>query len=353
GLAVVIVGNAAEQSPYQSDSPTSLAAILSEMKTCPCVRAVAHADDVTEALHDLGIAPYTAFSSPNRRILTQTRRDGVNRLIYAYNFGDETLLTEQNPDVRHTTTTELAVEGRYLPFAIDSWSGKVTQVPARHTDDGHTVFSLTLADGDIALYCLEPMTDTDQILCVPEVRTCPEYPITDWTLTVESWTPSEDILSRTEELYDVTTTEYAVRTEKQQFHTALVTPAAGDTLADIGKTVSGIGYYRASFVWDGTHAGAYLDFGRITQSIRVRINGAETDAVNMNIPCIDITECLCVGVNTVEVTYKSNLNNLQISRGKVKEGILVNNFPGYLTGYAPYGLRKAIIIPYDLAPTAE
>ena len=91
-----------------------------------------------------------------------------------------------------------------------------------------------------------------------------------------------------------------------------------------------------------------LDFGSMTESVRVRINGRETDPVNMNVPRVDITSLLRPGKNTVEVEYSSNLNNLQLARGKVRENILVNRFRGYLTGYESYGLRQAVLIPYTL-----
>ena len=67
----------------------------------------------------------------------------------------------------------------------------------------------------------------------------------------------------------------------------------------------------------------------------------------MNVPKTDISEYLRNGENSIEVKYCSNLNNIQMFRGKVKENILVTNYLGYLTKYESYGLKQAVLIPYE------
>ena len=82
--------------------------------------------------------------------------------------------------------------------------------------------------------------------------------------------------------------------------------------------------------------------------MRVKINGVETDPINMNLPRVDISALLCQGENTITIEYSSNLNNLQIYRGKVEENKVINKFPGYLTGYEQYGVRQAVVVPYKM-----
>lgn len=341
GMPLVIVDGAASYSPYYGECDDTLADLTAQMKTLANVRVVPTADDVLPALKALGITPYTAFATPNRCLLTQTRRDGDNRLIYVYNYAGTPF-----PADRDCFTTEFTVDGCYLPCKIDAWTGKATPINA-FRNDGKTVFSVSLAAGDVALYCLEPVKDDRIIPTVPTVKTMTPYDITDWNLTVESWTPSEELLSRTETLLGITTTEYAYQTEKREIHVTLPTLTTWDNIPCIGKTVCGKGIYSATFSWDGTHDGAYLDFGRITQSLHVKINGIETAPINLNVPRADITDLLRIGENSIEIVYSSNLNNLQISRGMIKEGILVNNFPGYVTKYESYGIAQAIVVPYD------
>jgi len=66
----------------------------------------------------------------------------------------------------------------------------------------------------------------------------------------------------------------------------------------------------------------------------------------MNNPVIDISDLLVSGSNTVEIVYSSNLNNIQLSRGAITEGVLPSNFLGYETGYQSYGIQSATVIPY-------
>jgi len=345
GMPLVIVDGAAAHSPYYGECDDTLADLTAQMKTLANVRVVPTADDVLPALRALGITPYTAYAKPNRCLLTQMRRDGDNRLIYVYNAAGTPFPADQD-----CFTTELSVDGRYNPCKIDAWTGKVTPIDACR-DGGKTVFSVSLAAGDVALYCLEPAAPDAALPAVPAIQIKAAYEITDWSLTVESWTPSEILLSRTETLLGVTTTEYAYQTEQREIRTTLPALTTWDNIPCIGKTVCGKGYYSAVFPWDGTHDGAYLDFGRITQSLRVRINGLDCDPVNMNVPHVDITDLLRVGENKIEIVYSSNLNNLQLHRGMVKEGILVNNFPGYLTRYESYGPAQASVVVYDVNET--
>jgi len=133
---------------------------------------------------------------------------------------------------------------------------------------------------------------------------------------------------------------------KVLLHTALESLETWDKIEAIGPNVSGKGYYRSTFRWSGACKGAKLDFGKITQSMQVFINGKKTDNVNMNVPCVDISPLLRVGENVIEVHYSSNLNNLQLSRGVIRAHVLPSGFLGYETGYESYGLRKATVIPY-------
>lgn len=334
GLTVILVDGAAVRSPYRCEDDSSLAELLCRMKALPAVHTVSAPDEVTAALQSLGITPYTAFDKPNQNLLTQMRRDGDNRLLYVYNYADD-------------ITSSLSFDGCYIPCQIDAWTGEITQLPSC-CDGTKTRVSVSLAAGDIALLCLLPRTEQTDLPAAPTVLCKTPFSITNWTLAVESWTPSGEILLRTETLLGVQTTEYAVHTDKRQIDVTLDTLTTWDNISALGRDICGKAVYRASFVWDAhTADGAYLDFGSIVQTLRVKINGKEAPDVNLIRPRIDITDLLCDGENTVELFYSSNLNNLQITRGKIREGILVNNFPGYLTKYASYGPACASVVPYE------
>jgi hypothetical protein len=360
GLPVVIVDGAAKTSPYFGENENELKDIISMLKTLENVVSVHDADSVINALHKLGILPYVAFSSPNRQLLTQTRRVDNNLYTFAYNYCDGSLHDDGNDDHGDSVTAELFANGLYIPYEIDPWNGKIKVKNYRH-ENGKTYFSSTLQYGDVALYALESCED--QSVCAadgysePSVNYYSPEQIKGWDLTVESWFPSEETETRIEFLFGVQTNEYSVKTDKRNINVKLDTLTTWDNIEEIGRNVSGTGIYKSSFFWNGktkrgeTANGAILDFGSITQSIRVFINGNETDPVNMNVPKTDISDYLRNGENFIEVKYCSNLNNVQMFRGNVKENILVTNYLGYLTKYESYGLKQAFLIPYSKKET--
>ena len=348
GLPVVIVDGAGTVSPYASEDDSGLAEIVSQLKELANVKVSADADGVLDALKALGVDPYTGFSQANQQLLTQTRRDGDNRYIYAYNYCDGSLHNAANADHGNTITTELVADGTFVPYAIDAWTGDVTKAENYIHKDGKTILELTLDYGDVALFSLEAteagdLNNVSYDGCKPSADS---FEITDWALTVESWTPSDEILTRTETVLGVTTNEYAYKTNKTDISVTLDTLKTWNDIPEIGKTVSGKGKYSAKFNWDGKVSGAYIDFGKITQSMQVFINGKKTDNVNMNVPRLDVSDMLIKGENTIEIYYSTNLNNLQLSRGVIKEGVLPSNFLGYKTGYQTYGLSQATVVPY-------
>ena len=384
GLPIVMVDGAAADSPYQGDDKAHLLDLVTELKALKNVVSVADANGVLGALQQLGISPYAGFSVPNQQLLTQTRRDGNDRYVFAYNYCDGSLHTPENLPHGDRISTELVADGIFVPYVIDAWNGNVKKVAAYRYKDGKTFFNIFLNYGDIALFALQSV-DQEEL----HVDACadvfeknkkfyctatesgeysfplntgatvtgkgtvePSYEITDWALTVESWTPTDKLLTRTETLLGVTTNEYAYDTEKTTIDLTLDTLTTWDKIDGVGKSISGKGFYRATFPWKGTSDGAYLDFGKITQSMKVFINGKKTDDINMNRPVVDISNLLRTGENVIEIQYSSNLNNLQLSRGVTKEGVLPSNFLGYAVQYESYGPQKATVVPYSVVELA-
>ncbi len=333
GLPVLLVEGAACRSPYCNEDAKTLASIVESLRELDNVVTVSCADKVLEGLQTLNIAPYLGVSQPNRQLLSQTRRVGENRYAFVYNY------------LQKDVEAELCADGIFRPYAIDPWTGALERIGFRH-DRGRTFFTLALSAGDVALFALEKTDPAAQPAEVDQILMQTPEEITDWELTVESWTPSEEILTRTETLFGVTTEEYGVKTEKRKIHTLLKTLTTWDKIDAVGAHVSGKGYYRSAFHWDGTAEGAFLDFGALTQSMKVYINGKCTANVNLNHPWVDITSLLQKGKNVVEIEYSSNLNNLQLSRGAIREGVLPSDFLGYEVRYESYGPHRATLCPY-------
>lgn len=379
GLPVVMVEGAASASPYRSDDENALRRLTDELRALDNVCTVPSADAVIDALRTLGIDPYVGFSCPNQQLLSQTRRDGKDRYLYLYNYCDGALHDDACAPHGDVITAELVADGIFVPYVIDSWTGKVTKSASYRHDNGKTRFDVTLEYGDVALYGLEaveeaplhaidgaPVVERDGKLfrrflqsgdgavslsdgTVASVKATVDAPVelTDWTLRVDAVVPTDEVLTRTETLLGVTTSEYACKTETQTINVDLARLKPWSEIDGIGNAVSGKGYYRATFSWQGGAQGAILEFGSVVQSMQVRVNGVKTDPVNMNRPRVDISTLLRTGENVIEVDYSSNLNNLQLSRGMIREGVLPSNFLGYETKYQPYGLQSATVIFYE------
>lgn len=333
GLKVVILENAASRTPYDDGKDGALAKVMNEMKSLPTVRKATVYDDidyfsstpggyddnVLEMLQELGVQPYTGYAHPNQQLLSQTRQDNDgNRYVYLYNYDDGSYRDKSlRADVRRARNpganikTNITVDGQYVPYLIDAWTGKVTELADYTWTDGRTVVPVDLDYNNIELLAFEKAdsaklhvtaTTGDQARTLKDriaVRTGKTgtlattlsdgrsyendvtvpagFDITNWNLTVESWRPSANPgdLSRSETIGALNTTNRKTSTVKTTITTNLDTLTTWNNIPQIGKSVSGTGHYEASFNWNAKAAtGAYLDFGdRLTESMQVWING--------------------------------------------------------------------------------
>ena len=381
GLKVVIVDGAAVQTPYNDGSDQALAEVISELKTLDCVAAAASDDEIVEALQSLEVTPYAGMQE-NHQLLTQVRQDeDGNEYLYAYNYCNGEFCEEGHGE---NIKTEITMDGRFIPYFIDAWSGEVTEVAEYRWENDKTIFTIDLNYGDIALYAFEKTdaeklhitnTNAEKAVVTADgilVRTTKSgsyyattsdgrtmhfstevpasYDITGWDLTVEKWSKGEEIF-RTETLDGFTTKEHTFDTVKTEIDVQLDSLTTWDKIPEVGKEVSGKGYYSATFHWDGLADGAYIDFGEMVMSMTVFINGQQAADLNMNDAKIDISDFLKVGENTIELEYSSNLNNAAIAIGALNvtaEGKWVS-WPGYRVDYLGYGPSQAVVVPYSTA----
>ncbi|WP_435741965.1 glycosyl hydrolase [Nocardioides sp. SYSU DS0663] len=333
GLKVVILEDAASQTPFNDGKDGALKKVMDEMKTLPTVRQATvydnidyfssepggYQDNVLEKLRELGVEPYAGYAEPNQQLLTQTRQDDEgNRYLYTYNYDDGSYRDKSlNPEVRSARNpgknikTDVEMQGRYVPYVIDAWTGAVTEVADYRWVDGKTVVPMDLDYNDISLMAFEKVTrdrlhvtstDADSAYATEsgvavrvdrsgtvattlsngttfkdDVTVPAAYDITDWDLTVESWRPSETEgdLRRTETIDGLTTLNRKTSTVKTPIEVELDELTTWDKIPEVGEAVSGTGHYEATFEWDGDAAsGAWLDFGdSLHESMTVLING--------------------------------------------------------------------------------
>ena len=380
GLKVVVVDGAATVTPYNDGGEEELAAVLTELKALPTTAAAATADGVLAALQSLGVEPYVGFTGENRQLLTQTRRDGDTEYLYVYNYCDGSYVsawTQGAEEDTHgdTITTEMVVEGTWIPYSINAWTGETARLGTYRHEDGKTIFSIFLDYGDIALYAFracEPDAELHAVSADTDVRSdgtvltavatttgaytallsdgakkafsaeVPEaFDITGWEVTVNCWTPSETVNERTETLFDQTITETQVATEITPVSLHLDTLQTWDQIPEIGAYAVGQATYTATFDWDGSADGAYLDFGSLVESMEVTINGTRTGDLSMTNPVLDITPYLVQGENTISLLYSSSLTNITGAKDS-------GDWYGYRYGLQSYGPAQAVVRPYSL-----
>ncbi len=342
GMPVVILENAARYSTFVSDVSSKgnkLSDIMDEMKSLDNVRVAAindtpvnyrlaetgaYDDDVYEMLLELGVTPYAEVEE-NHQLLTYSREDADgNRYLYAYNYcPNDYHQYSSKADVRAedhglTITTDVSIDGLYIPYSIDAWSGEVTELAEYHYEDGRTVIPVALDYGNVALYAFEKvdagkagtiaatdaassyMTADGAVIRVTEPGTyrtvlnsgeeietvvselAQAGDITDWNLDVTSWTAGDEVLTSVEKIGDLTTENKKTATKYTEIAGIhLDTLTTWDNIPEVGKEISGTGVYTAEFVWDASKAdGAYIDFGdKLDQSMTVWINDVKVGGI--------------------------------------------------------------------------
>ena len=431
GLKVVVMENAAVRTPFNDGSDEQLASIMTELKSLPTVRvaeiydasegfryedqvAEGYEDNVYEMLQELGVRPYAEFIEPNHQLLTQSRQDeDGNMYLYAYNYctndyhQNSHIESVQGEDHGTNIQTEIKMDGQYIPYEINSWTGEVTEVGEYRYENGQTIFPIDLDYNNIALYAFEEVqsekrhvvstdaasayvtgntvniranesgtyttTLNDGTIHTTDITVPAAYDITGWDVNVESWEDSKEIkyIEETMTLADgstLTTVNGKTPTKKTNISAKLDTMTTWDQIPEVGMDVSGIATYEATFNWDAKAAdGAMLDLGdTLVESLEVYINGTKvggvdsaekpgttTGGVSMTKPVADISKYLKDGENTIKIIYASTLTNELLSTGEMSVQINRENWWHHDVDYSAYGPSRAVIAPYVDAAIAN
>lgn len=333
GLKVVILENAASRTPFNDGKDALLKKIVTELASLSTVRkaivyddidyfsaqAGGYDDNVLEKLRELGVEPYSGYAEPNQQLLTQMREDGDgNRYLYVYNYDDGSYrdkslraAVRNAPNPGTNIQTDIEIDGEFIPYVIDAWSGEVTELAGYRWQEGRTIVPIDLDYNNVALLAFEKVsgerlhvTSTNAAMAytgpsgvvaralgsgnvttelsngkqyITAVDVPTPYDITDWDVTIESWRPNTTAgdLVRTETIGGLTTVNRKTSTVKTPISVQLDKLTTWNRIPQVGKAVSGTGHYEATFSWDASRAtGAYLDFGStLEESMRIWING--------------------------------------------------------------------------------
>ncbi|MCF0134150.1 MAG: hypothetical protein HUJ72_09815 [Blautia sp.] len=333
GMPVVVIDGKATYTTFNDGKDEELAALMAQLIELDNVRvakvadpidyddpvAGGYDDEVYEMLQELGVRPYAEFDGENHQLLTQTREDeNGNRYLYALNYCPndyhqysykEDVKTE---DHGLNIKTNIKMEGTYIPYSIDPWTGEVKELGEYSYEDGQTIIPIDLDYDNIALFAFEATEETKTSVVstnadavyvengklvalattsgtveatlsngesVTAEAAVPEsYDITNWDVTVSSWDANEESgdLVRTETIGDLTTENRKTSTAITDIEVKLDTLTTWNNIPEVGEEVSGEGHYKAVFNWDASAAdGAFIDFGELDQSMKVWINGTK------------------------------------------------------------------------------
>ncbi len=194
-----------------------------------------------------------------------------------------------------------------------------------------------------------------------DIRLPQAVEIPRWDITVEDWNEGERMVNY-EEKFGHRTTEVYYTTKKTplEFHDIPLAPwkdlpAAGEQLSQLAGEkpsmahVSGIGTYRASFVlsdgWEG--CGALLRMENAGgASVQVEVNGHLIPAVDTRTLCVDISQWIRTGENSLRIETASTLTNRMIQRNYQEKG---SGWDESFPQVQEYGLTgKVEVLPYRM-----
>jgi hypothetical protein len=262
--------------------------------------------NLAASIAQLGIRPRVALDSLSSSLTTWYPRVWqASSKMYALLYNDATGAAPGEGNATRTIT--FAATG--VPYLYDAWTGAQTAISNYQQANGYTKLTLSLSAHQTALIVFDQSRrpGNDYSSSNPPSHKTFSAPInlTDWTLTVEAWTPPSD-------LFDINGT---VKTN-QTYHITELVPWNELTIANLSH-VSGRGYYRTSFTLPSSNShsrklSAIIDLGAIVHTAVAYINGARLPPLDVTHAVADISPFLKSGKNDVEVVVATPFGNALI-----------------------------------------
>lgn len=285
-------------------------------------------------LESIHITPRTSVNA-NATWYTYWRHSDEVDYVYVYNENVSGVLGEG------ASSGTVTFESVGMPYFYDAWTGDITPVLCYSQTHISTTIPLSLAGDQTTIiafkksyphwlhvessnlpaqtlslknssssrsvlrsYIDERTTVTLSNGSSMTLQPMLEHPfiLSNWSLTVESWTPPVDI-------YDLNPD--AVRTNLTTF-TNIQKLVPWTSISTTLTYVSGRGYYSTQFSWPPSHAGiygAFIDLGPILHTARLIINGNDVHPLDVTHALADITEFLVYGSNHVDIIVSTSLGN--------------------------------------------
>lgn len=314
GLPIVIVGKAPQDSAFVKDKNVS--ANVQKLLKMPSVIRVESTDKIFDALQKNNIKSDAAYERAG--LLSFHRNLGDVNYYYLYNYGGVGSFRDVPEIPEIDTTVYLRGEGK--PYRLNAWTGEIEPLAYTKTADGVAV-KINLVGNDSALVAL---TDENIATIQPVKKNfdMPEITLTNWDLTIESWTKGDT---------PATSNKKIIRIGK------IPALKAWKEIKNL-ENVSGVGIYRTDFNLGRGDLGAVLELGGAKDTFELKINGeiVPLDPIEGK---VDISQYIRRGNNTVEISVASTLLN----------AVLKEN-TNDLRDTDNYGLFGAVIVrPYSVS----
>lgn len=292
-------------------------------------------DNLAASLTTLGFIPRTSVNA--ERIWNTAWREDVKAsvsYIFLYNdaYDSEFGGGASKGSVTFDTTG--------VPYLYDAWTGNISPMVAYEKSNATTTIQFSLAGNQsliIGFHHNETSTNGLRVTSLPDevynislqqsrngdqvminygntskpiqvsngtsvALPSPATPVnlTDWSLTVESWSPPSD-------LYE-DQTKAAVSN-----HTySLTSLVAWNQISESLTNTSGRGFYSTTFSWppqNGSADGAALTLGAIYNTARIWVNQQRLPPLDPTNAIADIGPYLMNGTNDVEIVVSTTLGN--------------------------------------------
>lgn len=360
GLPVVFVNGVTEQiqteinvthqkaacrTPFNDEKDTALAEIIAQIKACKNVREIDDPAKAMETLQELGVYPRIQMSRPTAKLLPFLRENGDKNYVYLYNC----MYQDTEPE-----TISIKVKGTGKPYALDCWSGEISEVPVYQQKNKRTIFEVTVAPGEALLFALDSSAEpekhavesnacdlrksgcktianfcesgryttifSDNSTATVTVEVPDNIQLTNWQLKVEDWNEGEKKITEENRGRGYVTREVWYETDKRFLTVENTELKPWKDIPEIGSEVAGIGHYSTTFQlplnW-GESNGAVLKINGSTNGnpVFVTINGMRSKPVNSKTLSVDVSELLQPGENTIQIDVPTPLNNRMKARG--------------------------------------
>ncbi len=300
GLPIFIIGKIPADTAFLKEKP--IAGDVAKLLKLPNVVRLSSPEDLYDALQNRGINSDASYARANM-LASHRTANGVD-FYYLYNYGGAKNYREIKNAPAINTAVTLRGEGQ--PYRLDAWTGKFVPLAKYENVDNGVKINVNLAGNDSAIFALikdspnypSVFTDLDAEYSLDGKLTTKDFTglsaidLTNWTLSIESWTKGDTPTDSRKNVINVGRISVLEPWREMPWL----------------ENVSGIGTYRSEFVLNGENLGAILTFGGASDTLELRVNGnvVPLDPIAGE---VDISRYIKRGSNVVEFSVASSLLN--------------------------------------------